>query len=131
MEKPNRRFSFSKNERITSRNTIISLFSSGKAVKAFPLYAKYIFVPEQEVSCQILISVSKKKVKLAVNRNRIKRLVRESYRLNKFLLTDFLEQNELKIALNINYSLSDVISFSEIEDSVKRILTKICSDIVN
>jgi len=129
MEKP-KRFLFSKNEKITSRDKIIELYKSGNAVKAFPLYAKYIETENQDVFLQILISVSKKKFKRAVHRNRIKRLIREAYRLNKHLLIEELKKNNLKIAIVFNYSLSEIADFNTISASVVKIFGKI-SDIIN
>ncbi len=127
MEKLNR-FTFKKNERITSRDKIDKLYKSGKSIKAFPLYAKYIIVDNQEVSSQILISVSKRKLRKAVDRNRIKRLIREAYRLNKHNLTNHLEAQNIKIAFVINYSLSELTTFDIIEKQIINILSKIKSE---
>ncbi len=83
---------FGKKERIVSKKLIETLFEKGEsdACTAFPLKAVYKQIErnEGEAAAQILISVPKKRFKHAVDRNRVKRQVRESYRLNKPIVTD-------------------------------------------
>lgn len=93
---------FQKNERITSLTLIDQLFKGGdsKAATAFPLKAVYTFV-ERRPDCapvQVLISVPKRHFKRAVKRNRVKRQVREGYRLNKAFLPEVPENQQLLIA---------------------------------
>lgn len=76
-----------KEERIVSRKLMSSLFESGgsRVVTNFPLRAVYLPIPRNE-GCppvQVLVSVPKKRLRHAVDRNRAKRQVREAYRLNK------------------------------------------------
>jgi len=78
------RQNYSKIYKLKSKKLIDELFSEGKSVSAYPLriiYKKASFV--DNVIAKTGISVSKKSFKLAVDRNRIKRLLREAYRLNK------------------------------------------------
>ena len=84
MDNPPRR-TFRKSERLCSKKVIDALFASGnKSFSAFPLRVVYMERPEP-VS-QVLISVSKRHFKHAVDRNCVKRQIREAYRLNKDLL---------------------------------------------
>ena len=80
---------FKKNERITGEKRIESLFSNGQSFVSFPM--RVIFVKTASVAdlppVSILVSVPKKRIKSAVLRNRVKRLIRETYRLNKHLIT--------------------------------------------
>ncbi|MBN2662722.1 MAG: ribonuclease P protein component [Bacteroidales bacterium] len=124
MEKQSKN-TFPKNERITSRDKIFQLFQNGKPVKSFPVYAKYILVENQELYSQILISVSKKKIKKAVDRNRIKRLIREAYRLNKYILISELQDKNIKLAIVINYSLSVLTDFNVINKSIVKLFARI------
>lgn len=94
---------FRKQERIVSGRLIETLFGkvSSQSLAAYPLRAVYMQTEHQEghAPVQILISVPKKRFKHAVDRNRVKRQVREAYRRNKQLLSDsVVEGKELLIA---------------------------------
>lgn len=79
------RHTFPKSERLCSKKVIDELFLGGhKSYSAYPL--RVIFMERQEPGVQILISVSKRRFKHAVDRNRVKRQIREAYRLNKHIL---------------------------------------------
>ncbi|MDD7317276.1 MAG: ribonuclease P protein component [Prevotella sp.] len=79
-----------KKERISSKKTIDRLFCGGhsKAMSAFPLRAVYAMMPKEkgDAEAAMMVSVPKRMFKRAVKRNRVKRQVREAYRLNKHLL---------------------------------------------
>ena len=81
-----RRFGLGKHEKLKSRKRVDDLFATGKSVGVFPLRIYFKFLPasnEEEAGLQIGVTVSKKHFKKAVDRNRIKRLLREAYRLQK------------------------------------------------
>ena len=88
------KLSFRKEERLCSRKLIDKLFCGGvsRSMTAFPLRAIYLLIEEgtEEGKVQVLVSVPKKQLKLAVKRNRVKRQVREAYRRNKQILFDKL-----------------------------------------
>ena len=76
---------FSKEERLCSRKALEELFGGGhQSVSAFPIRA--VFMPNEVGTVRIMVSVSKRYFKRAVKRNRIKRQLREAYRLQKKLL---------------------------------------------
>lgn len=79
---------YPKAEKLKSKKLIETLFIEGKSVKSFPLRLVYTEgpLPVEGISIQAGVSVSKRSFKLAVSRNRIKRLMRESYRLHKNLI---------------------------------------------
>ena len=74
-----------KEERLCSRKAIENLFGGGhQSVSAYPIRA--VFMPSDQTGIRIMVSVSKRYFKSAVNRNRIKRQLREAYRLQKEIL---------------------------------------------
>ena len=75
---------YSKKEKLKSKKLIDRLFAEGQSVSAFPLRLVYLSATfEDIIIAKTGISVSKRNFKNAVDRNRIKRLLREAYRLNK------------------------------------------------
>jgi ribonuclease P protein component len=93
------RSTFRKQERIVSRRLIETLFDGGHSLSkaAYPLRAVYMKKERQGEAApvQILISVPKKKFKHAVDRNRVKRQIREAYRKNKSLLEGTVEEGQM------------------------------------
>lgn len=78
------RFTYNKAEKLKSKKLIDQLFSEGTSVSAFPLRLVYLKTDfKDEAPIKAGVSVSKRYFKNAVDRNRIKRLMREAYRLNK------------------------------------------------
>jgi ribonuclease P protein component len=78
---------FSKEERLCSKRLITLLFSKGSSFNLYPL--RFVYYTEPGITpapTQVVISVSKRHFKRAVDRNRLKRQMREAYRLNKHLL---------------------------------------------
>jgi ribonuclease P protein component len=90
---------FKKEERIVSNLLIETLFEKGnsQSLSAYPLRAVYLKTEHREgcAPVQLLISVPKKKFKHAVDRNRVKRQVREAYRKNKALLESTLDEGQM------------------------------------
>ncbi|MBQ7426023.1 MAG: ribonuclease P protein component [Prevotella sp.] len=123
---------FRKQERIVSRQLIETLFEKGdsQSLAAYPLRAIYTQT-ERRPECaetQILISVPKKRFKHAVDRNKVKRQVREAYRKNRHLLSGHIgEGKQLLIAF---VWLSDKHSTTtEVEKRVVSLLHKIASKV--
>ena len=106
---------FPKTEKLCSYSDIQKLFSEGKSIKNFPL--KFLFIPLKKETTQILISVPKRNIRKSILRNKIKRLIRESYRLQKSIF--FTEKETFAIAFI--YIGKDICSFSQIFESMKQI----------
>ena len=116
-----------KAERLCSKILIGKMFESGaaKSFSIFPMRIIYMPVEKAEVPAVILVSVSKRRFKRAVKRNRVKRQVREAYRKNKHLLTEKLQLHNMNLAIAFIY-LSDRLSDSEeIEAKMKTALLRI------
>ena len=91
------RLAFPKDERLCSRKAIETLFAGGsRAFSAFPLRVVYKEVDDKsgadDMTAQVLISVSKRHFKHAVDRNRVKRQLREAWRLNRDIIAPRTEQ---------------------------------------
>ncbi|MFA6767700.1 MAG: ribonuclease P protein component, partial [Parabacteroides sp.] len=83
----NKRFTLSKEERLSWKRHIDVLFEKGESFISFPLRIVYLPVTKQMPTCvSILVSIPKKRFKKAVKRNLLKRQVREAFRLNKYNL---------------------------------------------
>jgi len=118
----------SKRERLFSRKLIETLFSGGssQSMAAFPVRAVYIIKERahEEPPVLLLVSVSKRHFKHAVDRNRVKRQIREAYRQNKQLLTEAVpESHQLLMALI--WLADEHYPSWEIEKRVVRLLQRI------
>ena len=115
-------FSYPKAEKLKSKKIIDLLFTEGKSVSKYPLrlvYVKHDF--EEDVPLKMGVSVSKKYFKNAVDRNYFKRVLRESYRLNKQLL---VENVDAKYCLMFFYQTSEKLSYQEINEKTIRLFEK-------
>lgn len=117
---------YPKNEKLKSRNTIDALFSDGKSVSKYPLRLVYLAQPAGADLVKMGVSVSKKYFKKAVDRNYFKRLLRESYRLNKSLL---LENLENEYAFMLLYQTKDRLTFAEIQTKTVQLFEKFHAEI--
>ncbi len=114
---------YSKRERLKGKKLIDELFSQGKSVSVYPLRIVYKTTNfETSVIAKTGVSVSKKKVKLAVKRNKIKRLLREAYRLNK---TTYFNNITTQYAFMILYLGKENISLHKIEQAMTTAFQKI------
>jgi ribonuclease P protein component len=85
-------------------------------------------LPER-VPAQVLIATSKKKFHHAVDRNRVKRLTRECYRLHKPQLYEYLESNGLSLVLAINYVHNEILDFATLMHKFDKLTTSLIADI--
>ncbi len=116
-------FSFSKQEKLKSKKTIELLFQKGNSISQYPL--KLYYLPsdeEQEVRIKAAVSVPKRNFKRAADRNRIKRLLREAYRLNKHLIFNNIEGNFTFLIL---YLGKDIPAFADIEKWLQGVFNKL------
>lgn len=107
---------FPKIERLKSRTAFAKLFSDGQSAKHYPL--RMVYVPWESDSANGLqagFSVSKKRFKRAVDRNRIKRHMREAYRLNRLQLPELNQ----KLAVLFIYIHHQKSTFAEVEAAIK------------
>ena len=105
------KFTFRKKERLTGEIRINKHFSEGDFFISYPFRVGFSIVEKSETPAKVLIGVPKKRFKHATDRNRIKRLFREVYRLNKTALFSILENKDFSIYLSVNYISSQMLSY--------------------
>ena len=122
--------SFSKSEHLCGEKRITRLFTQGEAFIAYPL--RVVFIIEQKTDTEeasVLVSVPKKRFKRAVKRNRLKRIMREAYRLNKQVIIDKLKEKQLQLHVAFNYVSDDELDYATIEKKMKISLQRLIDKI--
>lgn len=121
-----------KAERLKSRKQIARLFSGNSSAFSYPVKFNWNMGPEdQKMPIQVMFSVSKRHFKRAVDRNRIKRLLRESYRKNKWILYNQLERNQRKLILACIYVGKEIPGYDDIHKAMEEGLKKIRKQLNN
>ncbi|MBN2639378.1 MAG: ribonuclease P protein component [Bacteroidales bacterium] len=118
---------FTKTERLHEKKLIHQLFSEGQSFFKYPFKVIFLSVKsENSPRAKVLVSVSKRNFKKAVDRNRIKRLMREAYRLNKHLLSPeyATPQNEC-LLIGFIYTGKTLPDFQETERKIILILQEL------
>ena len=113
-------------ERLDKKKIIEKMFAGGsRSFSVFPLRVVYLPVEELEAGASILISVSKRRFKRAVKRNRVKRQIREAYRVNKHELLNILVERKCRLAIAFIYLSDQLVESSIIEDRMRIALVRI------
>ena len=113
-------------ERLDKKKIIEKMFAGGsRSFSVFPLRVVYLPVEELEADASILISVSKRRFKRAVKRNRVKRQIREAYRVNKHELLNILVERKCRLAIAFIYLSDQLVKSSIIEDRMRIALVRI------
>jgi ribonuclease P protein component len=118
-------FTYPKNEKLKSKITIGLLFTEGKSVSKYPLRLVYHSgALSDNQKLKMGVSVSKKNFKKAVDRNYFKRILRETYRLNKHILFDNLDKPH---AFMLFYQTKDRLTYDEINTKTIQLFEKFVS----
>lgn len=122
-------FTFPKKEKLKSKKQIDLLFKEGKGLSNYPL--RLLFMKSEELlpsKIQTAVAVPKKNFKSAVKRNRIKRLIRESYRLNKHRIFNNIEGNYAFLFL---YLGNEICDYEVVEKSMLTLFNKFLKIVSN
>jgi ribonuclease P protein component len=126
-----RQFTFGKNDRLKSRKQIEQLFAEGKTFTVFPyrmyykLHGEAFKSQNRKSSLQFGVGVSGKNFKKAVDRNRIKRLTKEAWRLQKVSLQQKLKEKDVQLNVFFIYSSRELEEYKYVYEKVHLILSKL------
>ncbi|HEU5365827.1 MAG TPA: ribonuclease P protein component [Hanamia sp.] len=120
-----KRFTLSANERLKSRKIIERLFKEGKSFSHFPFRVIYVQNENAAAGLQAGFTVSTRNFKKAVHRNRIKRLMRECYRLQKNQLKALLLENHKNVAIFFVYTGNEMPDYNLVFEKIKTALQRL------
>lgn len=124
-------YKFRKSERLCSQKHIERLFTQGDSFHIYPFRVVWQ-VREQKTArylAALMISVPKKRIRKAVGRNRIKRLIRESYRLQKSGFYQELQKMDQEIDLILIYTAQDILTYPVIYHKISVVLKRLILEI--
>jgi ribonuclease P protein component len=119
--------SFTKRERLKSRKSIQLLFEEGRSIHKYPIKLVYSVMAEDPnyATTQFAFSVPKRLFKRAVDRNLLKRRMREVYRLNKQDLQEKLNNRKLRIEAILVYNSYEALDFKSIQSAFLYLIQKL------
>ncbi|MEO5683358.1 MAG: ribonuclease P protein component [Chitinophagaceae bacterium] len=124
-----KQFTLGKHERLKSRKLIEQLFSKGQRMGLFPYRVFYLFEKDEQTAAksklQCGVGVSAKNFKKAVDRNRIKRLTREAWRLQKAGLDETMKAHSHTLSLFLIYTGKELPEFIIVKEKLALILQKL------
>jgi ribonuclease P protein component len=117
---------FGKEHRLSLKRDIEGVFASKKKIHVFPLLSHIVNTEANAPGFAVILSVPKKKIKKAHDRNRIRRLIRESLRRNKSLIEASAEAKKIHIQFSIVYLWNEIPDQAFIETKVKKLIETLC-----
>lgn len=123
-------FKFPKKQKLCGEKVIERLFANGKSISEKPFRAIWNFEKNNDqVFVKSLIVVSKKRLKLAVDRNVVKRRIKEAYRLQKKKLECFLESTNQQLNLAIIYQEEEILDYKTLEEKINLLLSRLIKEL--
>ncbi|MDR3227037.1 MAG: ribonuclease P protein component [Prevotellaceae bacterium] len=125
-----RRYLFKKDERLCLRNDIKNVIDNGQKNLSYPFFVNYIVKDTQtDEATKIAISVPKRNFKKAVDRNLLKRRIREAYRHHKHNLNDTAQKENKTVNAIIVYVSKEKLTYSQIEKGIIKSMENIAKNI--
>ena len=124
-------YTFTKEERLCNKKLIEQLYHNGSSFLCYPFKVSWLTVTDANLfPAQVLFSVSKKRYKRAVDRNLLKRRIREAYRLNKQQhLYSALQSLDKNIAFSIAFIGKEISDYDLVEKKMLKLLTQLLEQI--
>lgn len=123
------RFFFSKKEKLASEKEIEQLFNGGISNFIYPIRVLFDISSSKQNECKVLISAPKRFLKTAVERNLVKRRIRESYRLNVSDLKKKIFEANVSVNIAFIYGSTKIVSYKTIDTIISKHLASIISKI--
>jgi ribonuclease P protein component len=125
-----KKYTLKKQERLYKRKEIEELFRQNKVIKAYPfiLFHHQLKDEDQTGPLKFGVSVPKRKIKKAVDRNLLKRRIREAYRLQCPDLKNYFRGQEKTVHLMFVYTHHEILSYGQIEDKIILLLRRLLSE---
>jgi ribonuclease P protein component len=120
-----KQFTLGKQERLKSRKIIEQLFNEGKSFTVSPFRVFYSFGEIMSSPLQFGVATSKKNFKKAIDRNRVKRIIRETYRLQKLSLQQKLKEKKKRLNIFFIYNGKESPVYEETYETIKLILNRL------
>ena len=122
-------YTFGKEERLCSRSLMDRLYADGHRLLAFPFSVQWLAV-EGTQPCQIMIVAPKRRFRHAVDRNHVRRLTRECWRLRKPNFYTFLQEHNLCIVLSLVYVHNEIMSHDQLGHKMDKLIELLRQDIL-
>ncbi len=120
---------FNKDEKLFGKKNITSLFDHGNYFLEHPFRVVWLETnDENRLPARVLIAVSKKNIKKAVMRNRLKRRISEAYRKNKSVFYEFLTQEDKQCKLGLIYISKEELPYNQIEEKILKVIDRLIYD---
>ena len=116
---------FPKSERLTSKEAFDHIFSKGESLRSGPFRIRFAFIDKEESAIKTAFAVPKRLQKRAVDRNSIKRRMREAYRLNRHPLYERLLEKGVTLGMIIVYTSPTVPDSSEVREKIMLLLKRL------